>query len=380
MSYGQRIVTTERYISASGAKVFNTRMLPEGSIAFVCIGATIGKMCVTDVPTLTNQQINAVVVDEAAFDRDFVFYALAGQRNDIRSIATGAATPIINKSAFSSCTVCVPGYEAQKTIGASLRSFDDLIETNLRQIEFLEEMARLLYREWFVHFRFPGHENVELIDSELGPLPEGWEVKRISEVASVNKGLSYKGAHLTDDGLPMANLKCLAPSGGFARRGTKGYDGPFKERHAILPGDIVVANTDLTQAGNVIGSAGMVPSAGFENGGLLSHHLFRVRPDVGSFTVLRALQSDRMRALARSVASGTTVLGMRTDDFERFALAWPPDELLADFESTQEPLHQLTENLHDQNAVLREARDLLLPRLVSGELDVSELDLDGVLA
>lgn len=311
-------------------------------------------------------------------DPKYLYYFL--QTLQLERFDAGASNPTLNRNHLHLLEVSVLPPDQQRSVADRLSAFDDLIENNRRRIEILEEIARLLYREWFVHFRYPGHEDVELVDSELGPIPEGWEVKRISEVASVNKGLSYKGAHLTDDGLPMANLKCLAPSGGFARRGTKGYDGPFKERHAILPGDILVANTDLTQAGNVIGSAGMVPRAGFEDGGLLSHHLFRVRPQIGSFTLLRALQSDRMRALARSVASGTTVLGMRTDDFERFALAWPPDELLADFESTQQPMHQLIENLHDQNAVLQEARDLLLPRLVSGELDVSELDLDGVLA
>ena len=95
-------------------------------------------------------------------------------RDRLRAVASGAATPIINKSVFGSLEIGIPDRKVQTSIGNYLKSFDDLIENNRRRIEILEETTRLLYQEWFAHFRFPGHEDVELFDSDLGPIPEGW--------------------------------------------------------------------------------------------------------------------------------------------------------------------------------------------------------------
>ena len=294
--------------------------------------------------------------------------------------SVGATMSNLSAGVVEQLPVEFPDVADQDVIVGVLDSITRLIENNLRRIEILEEMARLIYREWFVHFRFPSHEDVELVNSDLGQIPEGWRYLPLGELSEVVKGLSYKGAHLGDEGVPMANLKCMAPGGGFRREGVKPYDGPFKDRHAVEAGDVVIANTDLTQAGNVIGSAAQLPSAVFGSGGLLSHHLFRVRLKDGASTgpdyLLSALQDDPFREWARGCASGTTVLGLRREDAERFPVLVPGQELVRRFEETVHPLRQLTAVLEDQCEVLAEARDLLLPRLISGELDVSDLDLD----
>jgi len=254
-----------------------------------------------------------------------------------------------------------------------------LIENNAQRIEILEEMAQAIYREWFVEFRYPGHEDVPLVDSELGPIPEGWTVRRLGECVAAEKGLSYKGEFLTDEGTPMANLKCFDRTGGFRRSGSKPYSGPFKVQHSIVPGDLIVANTDLTQAGTVIGSPALVPHRGFEEGGLISHHLFAVRfsaSSVDKHYLYRALQNERFRSYARGCASGTTVLGFRASDFLSFPLVVPDLEVQAAFSSTVSDLYSLSERLAELSENLQETRDLLLPKLISGEIDVSELDIE----
>jgi type I restriction enzyme, S subunit len=176
----------------------------------------------------------------------------------------------------------------------------------------------------------------------------------------------------------MANLKCFYIEGGFRREGTKLYSGPFKDKHSIAPGSLIVANTDLTQAGNVIGSPAITPHRGFSGGGLITHHLFAVRPNgstARSVFLYCTLRQDRFRNFARGRASGTTVLGLRTKDCEQYRVLVPPIELVEKFSVFAEATLQQAEGLEDATEVLRSTRDLLLPRVISGEVDVSDLDI-----
>jgi type I restriction enzyme, S subunit len=181
MNDNSRIVNTERFVSEKGRLYLKNRLLPVGSVCFTCIGATIGKLCVTSKPSFTNQQINSVVVDEE-HDPLFVYYLLCNEAERIKKVASGAATPIINKTAFSNIEVRVPSLALQRRITIVLSAYDDLLENNTRRIAILEEMAQALYREWFVHFRFPGHESVAMVEDGNGRLPEGWERKTIIDI------------------------------------------------------------------------------------------------------------------------------------------------------------------------------------------------------
>lgn len=295
------------------------------------------------------------------------------------SRASGTTRLRITRRDLSGFPIPVPEIKVQDRIVGLLSAYDELIENNTRRIEILEEMAQAIYREWFVEFRYPGHEDDPLVDSELGPIPKGWTVRRLGECVAAEKGLSYKGEFLTDEGTPMANLKCFDRTGGFRRSGSKPYSGPFKVQHSIVPGDLIVANTDLTQAGTVIGSPALVPHRGFEEGGLISHHLFAVRfsaSSVDKHYLYRALQNERFRSYARGCASGTTVLGFRASDFLSFPLVVPDLEVQAAFSSIVSDLYSLSERLSELSENLSETRDLLLPKLISGEIDVSELDIE----
>jgi type I restriction enzyme S subunit len=309
-------------------------------------------------------------------DARFLYYWL--QTLGLGNYDVGASNPTLNRNHLHLLPASVPDVLTQRKIAAILSAYDDLIENNNRRIKLLEEMAQRIYREWFVDFRYPGHEGVPLVDSELGPVPEGWAVCALGNVATVNKGLSYTGAYLTESGVPMANLKCFDRDGGFRREGTKPYSGPFKQKQSIRPGDLIVANTDLTQAGNVIGSPAIVPRRGFEQGGLISHHLFVVRSirhDVDNAFLYHALRDDRARAFCRGRSSGTTVLGLRTADYEAYPVVLPPSALLERYSDLAGASLDLGEKMDDAAENLRAAQDLLLPRLISGEIDVTDLDI-----
>jgi type I restriction enzyme, S subunit len=211
-----RIVRTGRGISQEGYLKFRRQILPRWSICFVCIGATIGKICLTKEKSLTNQQINSVVVDTARHNPFFVYYLLSTYAEAVKSIAGGAATPIVNKTSFENIEVIVPPLPTQRKIAVILSAYDDLIENNLQRIKILEEMAQNLYREWFVKFRFPGHQHSRFTASPLGRIPEGWEVKALGKLAdqirdsvnpdSVDPGTPYFGLeHLPRKSITLAD-------------------------------------------------------------------------------------------------------------------------------------------------------------------------------
>lgn len=178
----QKYVRAERYLSDRGMDAHRRIQLPKKSVCIVCIGATIGKVCMTARTSLSNQQINSIIPTEGEFDADFVYYLSTTLKEWLVAFAGGAATPIINKSTFSSIKLLVPEFDVQKKIGAILSTYDELIENNKRRIALLEKMAEEIYREWFVRFRFPGHEKVKLIKG----VPQGWRVVELKELASVN--------------------------------------------------------------------------------------------------------------------------------------------------------------------------------------------------
>lgn len=171
------IAETERTISSKGYKKLKNNLLPMNSVCFVCIGSTIGKMCLTNKPSFTNQQINALLVNKN-YDSQYVFYLLRYVKGYFQQIGagTGSGKGIVNKSTFEKSRICVEkDLFFQKKIASILSAYDDLIENNNKRIKILEQMAENLYKEWFVRFRFPGHETAEF---ENG-IPKGWKVVRV---------------------------------------------------------------------------------------------------------------------------------------------------------------------------------------------------------
>jgi type I restriction enzyme S subunit len=191
----------------------------------------------------------------------------------------------------------------------------------------------------------------------------------------VDKGVSYNGAGLTEVGNPMVNLKNIQAGGGFRRDATKPYSGDFKQRHTVKPGDVVLANTDLTQAGNVVASPALIPRMGDENPILISHHLYAVRPveDIPPLFVYHLMLTEDFRGFAKGFAIGTTVLGLPKEGILNYSFACAPPVLIRDFVTRVSGIHELMEALHERIDNLRRTRDLLLPRLLSGQIDVEAM-------
>jgi type I restriction enzyme S subunit len=236
-------------------------------------------------------------------------------------------------------------------------------------------MARALYREWFVHFRFPGHENHPRVASPLGEIPQGWEVKKLGEVAVTFRGRSYRSVDLADEGgLPFLNLKCLDRDGGFRRSGLKRYTGEFKDVHVAKKGDIVVAVTDMTQERRIVARAALVPTLD-NDFGIFSMDLVRIEPklELPRTFLYSFLRYSSFADEVKQHANGANVLHLSPDRITDFRFPAPPTDLMRRFASFAIPVLEEIDMLANKIDNLRRTRDLLLPRLLSGQIDVEAI-------
>jgi len=314
------------------------------------------------------------------------FYYLISSDSFIAATVTaskGTKMPRGDKEAMRRYEVAYPPLPTQRRIAGILSAYDELIENNQRRIRILEDMARSLYREWFVHFRYPGHENersevsslrpsVPLVDSPLGQIPQGWEVKKLGDVAATFRGRSYRSVDLADEGgIPFLNLKCLDRDGGFRRSGLKRYVGEFKEAHLARKGDIVMAVTDMTQERRIVARAALVPSLDNEFG-VFSMDLVRIEPK-GEMPKSFLYSFFRYSSFADEVkqhANGANVLHLSPERITDFRFSVPPVDLMERFVRFVAPTLERMDVLQNQTANLRRTRDLLLPRLLSGQINV----------
>lgn len=289
----------------------------------------------------------------------------------------GVAQQHFNVTVAKEMEVPLPPLETQHKIASILYAYDELIENNARRIKILEEMAQTLYREWFVNFRFPGHEQVKMVDSSLGMVPEGWEVKTINDVAVIHRGRSYKSEDLVENGgLPFLNLKCIERDGGFRYDGIKRYQGQFKDFQVATVGEIIMAVTDMTQERRLIARAARVPSIG-EDKAVISMDLVKISPKplVDSEYLYGVFRFSSFPDEIKQYANGANVLHLKPDHISSFTLPLPPKVLQSRYGEIAKSIYLQCDNLNKKNQNLRKIHDLLLPKLIAGEVDVSELEI-----
>lgn len=363
--YGKSLPKRERatggevHVFGSGGVVGkHDEALTTGPTIVVGRKGTVGKVYFSPAPCWPIDTTYFVEYEDSLLAR-YAYYAL--QSIGLDKLNYDSTVPGLNRDHAHSIKLRVPSTERQHRIATVLGTFDDLIENNRRRIEILEEMARLLYREWFVHFRYSEHENVELVDSDLGPIPNGWKVTQLSEVCSLVMGQSPKSEYYNDvgDGIPF-------------HQGVTDFGSRYP-RHTKWTG----VNKRVAEAGDIlfsvrapVGRINLAPDRLVVGRGLSA-----IRAKDGNQNFLLAQLQDKF-AEEDLIGGGTIFNAVTKHDMESILLLEPDRSVVRNFEAKIATTSDLIANLWTQNCVLSEARDLLLPRLISGELDVSELDLD----
>ena len=341
----------------------------------MCEGGEPGRCAIwkNQIPGMMIQKALHRIRPNKLLDNRFLFYSFLsiGQSKGFDRYFTGSTIKHLPLEKLAKVEIDIPPIPVQQRIAGILSAYDELIENNQRRIRILEDMARSLYREWFVHFRYPGHESVPLVDSPLGQIPQGWVIKRIGDIAATFRGRSYRSVDLADEGgIPFLNLKCLDRDGGFRRSGLKRYIGDFKEVHLARKGDIVMAVTDMTQERRIVARAALVPSLDSEFG-VFSMDLVRIEPK-GEMPKSFLYSFFRYSSFADEVkqhANGANVLHLSPERITDFRFSVPPVDLMGRFIRFVAPSLEQMDVLQNQTANLRRTRDLLLSRLLSGQIN-----------
>ena len=189
---------TEEMYSKLAAEKYESSLIPKGAICVPCIGTIGTKMTMTPCDCYTNQSINSIICNEN-YDNEYVYYLIKNFLPGLKAYNLGTASgrEYVSKSNFEKIElVAEQDKEIQKKIGIILSRYDSLIENYQKQIKLLEEAAQRLYKEWFVDFRFPGHENTTIIDG----VPEGWEKKKVNSIIELQSGFAFKSSTFDDNG------------------------------------------------------------------------------------------------------------------------------------------------------------------------------------
>lgn len=375
MTVGQRLTMTyEEGYSEDGFAKYRKKLIPAGSTAVVTIGSIGQKLTWLHADSFVNQAVNAVVPDRAKFDSLYVYYLLKHNLNLVKQADTGASSgrENVSKSNFSALKVwaCLD-LNTQKQITEVLDALDSLIETNQRRIALLEDAARRLYREWFVRLRFPGHESVPVKDG----VPAGWLSLTLGDVCDAVGG-----------GTPST-----------ARPEYWGGDVTWVTPTDVTRNDCLVmldSEKKITEAGLANSSAKLVPPETILMTSRASIGFFALmdKPactNQGFISVLPKQDSARMFLLFNllnrveemiGLATGATFKELSKKTFRALPVLWPTDALLKFYEDKTYPLIQQVRLIKKQNQELTKARDQLLPKLMSGQLDVSGIALPDEVA
>jgi type I restriction enzyme S subunit len=365
IQFGNKHTKTERFLSEQGLEAHKRIQLPKKSICIVCIGATIGKVCATDQISISNQQINSIIVDTKRHDPDFVFYLASILRSTLEAYAGGAATPIVNKSSFSKIKLQVPGRETQRKIAAILTAYDDLIETNKRRIALLEKMTEELYREWFIRMRFPGHQSTKFIKG----VPDSWSISRIDSLGKVVTGKTPSTSVLRYYNGTYPFIKTPDMHGNmfiFETSETLSEDGEKSQPSQTIPENSICVSC--------IGTGGIVSITSTKsqtNQQINAVCLKRTEDLEWGYYVLRNMKET----IWLYGSTGTTMTNLSKGKFSSLKFFSPPTELRNEFHKLVRSLFSEIRVLSSANQILTRTRDLLLPRLISGKLSVEDLDI-----
>ena len=286
------------------------------------------------------------------------------QRHRLLSNSNGATVSHVNMPIIRNLPVDLPDLDTQRCIADVLAAYDKLIENNRKQIKLLEETAQRLYKEWFVDLRFPGHETTPIHNG----IPEGWTKGSLLDLADVVRGCSYSSDQIVAGNRTLINLGNLTPFGGFRFGYEKPFSGKARPDQTVCQGDVVMGLTE--QATGLAGYAALLPCVPTDS--VISADLVKLSPREGvpRLFVYALLQYGRLSALISPLANGTKIKHLRPESLPRAVALLPATTLMKRYAEVVKPMFDKIALAQQQIVAAREARDRLLPKLMSGEIEV----------
>ena len=336
-------------------------LLEKGDIVIARTGATTGyaKWIRTEHKAVFASYLVRIRVNPK-YDSQYVGFVVESDeyKRFIQLNLGGAAQPNANAQVLTSFPISLPPLPTQHKIAAILSAYDDLIENNTRRIKILEDMAQTLYQEWFVHFRFPGHENVPMVKSPLGPIPQGWKIKNFGEV-SINFDRQRKPL----SGQVRSTMQGEYPYYGAAKILDHINDYLFDGRYLLIGEDGSVVTEDGKPVLQLVTGKFWVNN---------HTHVVQGKSPISTNFLYLFMSNISISGYV----TGTAQPKINQQNLNRIPIISPPQSLLEKFNQMIEPSFDNIVALNLKNANLRQTRDLLLRKLISGEIDVPKLGID----
>ena len=330
-----------------------------------------------DPKALLVQRCSRLRTSNGKLDQDFLRFVIGGPifESYVKPITTGVNVPHISGRQILDFAFTLPPVPVQRRIADILSAYDELMENCQRRIRILEEMARALYREWFVHFRFPGHEKVPRVSSAFGEIPKGWEIATIDGVCERVTDGAHASPKSVDEGLPMASSKDMHDWGLTLE--TCRYIST-EDFAALVRNDCKPKKNDILITKDGANYLKRIFVVREESDIVLLSSIAILRPNqrINPHLLAAILKEPENRDRLKGFVTGAAIPRIILKDFKQFQFLLPPKALQREWAKTAEPITALIWRLIDKAQNLRRTRDLLLPRLLSGQvsLDVSAVE------
>ncbi len=335
----------------------------------ITIAANIAETAVLGLNACFPDSIVGFVPNEDKADVAFIKYYIDLIKMQMQSISQGTTQDNLSLGKLETFDFIVPDVKLQRKIASIILAYDDLIENNRQRIDALGIAAQALYREWFVEMRFPGWQDVEWVESDLGAIPSGWEWVRLDSIAEIN-ARSIRKENAPDE-INYINISSVSTGSIDEIEVMSFEDAPSRARRMVEHGDTIWSTVRPNRRSYAVimhPVSNLIVSTGFAV----------LTPVQVPYSYLYySVTTDEFAEYLTNNATGSAYPAVNQGDFAQAIVAKPPTRLLEQFHSMIEDSFELSHNLQQRNRVLRETRDLLLPRLISGEVSVEGLPLPG---
>lgn len=353
------ILKGERNITEEGLKNSSARLMPKGTVLMTS-RAPIGYLAIAGDELCTNQGFKSFIVDEDKINNEYLYYLLKSNIERIKSLGTGSTFAEVSASILKSFEIEIPDLPTQRQIAQILSSLDDKIELNLRMNHTLEAMAQAIFKEWFVHFNFPGFDG-ELVDG----LPKGWRMGKLGEEFYLIMGQSPPGTSYNEIGEGMVF---------YQGRTDFGFRFPTNRLYTTEPKRIAKPLDTLVSVRAPVGDINMANEMCCVGRGLSS-----VRHKSNAYSFTYYMMKNLEPVFNGFEGEGTVFGSINKSNFECIEIIVPSDEIVSEFETVVNPIDDKILENTKQIQTLTQTRDTLLPKLMSGSLNLDSFDLgDGL--
>ncbi len=360
-----RIYTTEKNITESGLNSSSAKWIEKNAVIVAMYGATAGKVAIAKIPLTTNQACCNLMIDSSVADYRFVYYALYNEYERLASLANGGAQQNLNAQRIKDFDIPFPNLPIQNRIADILSSLDDKIELNRRINDNLEQQAQALFKSWFVDFE--PFQQGKFIESELGLIPEGWRVGSLSEIVDLLSGFVFQSSSFTSIGeYQLVTIKNV-------QDGLLDINGAvsIEQLPARMPQYCLLSKGDILLS--LTGNVGRVCVVDRENL-LLNQRVAKIQPicerdRMFAYTLFR---QETFKNILIQLAKGTAQLNLSPIETAKTKIVIPDRPTFDNFARVTEKMFVQILNNQQTNIQLSELRDTLLPKLMSGELQLTK--------